>query len=79
LNVFIAAALMLAGADDQTAIRVLEERDATAFVFDDAGVSWAGHSVQSSELVRMRSEFGMSYGSCSFTEPIAEARALGLV
>lgn len=79
LNVFIAAAFMLAGADDSTAMRVLEERDPAAFAFGDDGVSWAGHSLQSSELQRMRNEFGMSYGSCSFAEPINEARALGLI
>jgi len=60
LNVFLAAAL-LDHAED-----VLAERDATAFAFEDDGVSWRGHRVSTEELAEMRRTFATSFGSCSF-------------
>ena len=71
LNVFLAAAL-LDVADD-----VLAEEDATAFTFDDDGVSWRGRRVSTADLVTLRTEFATSFGSCSFEEPIGDLRELG--
>jgi hypothetical protein len=71
LNVFLAAA-MLEHADE-----VLREEDAGAFAFDDDAASWRGHRVVTEELERMRETFAISFGSCSFEEPLADLRALG--
>lgn len=71
LNVFLAAAL-LDVADD-----VLAEEDAAAFAFDDDGASWRGRRVSTSDLVKLRTEFATSFGSCSFEEPVADLRGLG--
>lgn len=79
LNVFIAAALVrVRRADEGEAAAVLEARDASEFKFTDEGVRWRGRFVESAELARVREAFALSYGSCSFDEPIDDLRRLGL-
>ena len=73
LNVFLAAALL----DD--ADEVLHEEDPSAFAFDDEGVSWRGARVSSDALRAVRRDSAVSFGSCSFEEPLADLRALGLL
>lgn len=71
LNVFLAAA-MLDHADE-----ILAEGDARAFTFDDERATWRGHSVSTEALAAMRKDFAISFGSCSFEEPINDLRGLG--
>jgi hypothetical protein len=71
LNVFLAAAML------DVAESILEERDPSAFAFDDGGVSWREHRVSTEALALTRSQFATSFGSCSFEEPIDDLRDLG--
>lgn len=71
VNVFMAAALL------QQAETILTETDARAFEFGDDSASWRGHAVATEDLIRIRSEFAISFGSCSFEEPIADLKELG--
>lgn len=79
LNVFLAAAALDAGWGQEDALAILEERDASCFVFDDGGVGVNGRRIDTLQLIRTRRCFAKSFGSCSFVEPVTEARALGLV
>ena len=79
INVFLAAAFLAAGLTDDEIVKILEERDATAFRFGDAGVSWRGRNLSVDQLDRTRRDFALSYGSCSFADPVAEAKELGLI
>jgi len=79
LNVFLGAAFLHAGTDDDSVTGVLEERARSAFVFDDDGVTWRGKRLSTDQLTTTRRSFALSYGSCSFTEPVAEARDLGIL
>lgn len=79
LNVFLAAAFIQNGLGDEGAVAVLEETNPKAFKFGDLGVSWREHTLTEGQLVLARERFALSYGSCSFTEPVTEAAALGLV
>jgi hypothetical protein len=72
INVFMAAALV--GAVDE---EVLLETDPRAFTFGNEAASWRGHSATTALLERVRKEFAISFGSCSFEEPIAELKELG--
>jgi hypothetical protein len=71
VNVFLAAAL---GAHME---EILMEDDPHAFSFDDEAAAWRGHAVRTEELARVRREFAISFGSCSFEEPIADLKELG--
>ena len=71
VNVFMAAAL------PQHAATILAETDARAFEFGDDAASWRGHSIGTDDLARIRSEFAISFGSCSFDEPVADLKELG--
>lgn len=71
VNVFLAAAML------DHAKEVLREEDPQAFRFDDAAAWWRNVSVSTDALVTMRRTFAISFGSCSFEEPINDLRALG--
>jgi hypothetical protein len=76
LNVFLAAALLRRGEPEAVVLGVLNETDAEAFEFSSGFVGWRGHRVDSSALARIRREFAISFGSCSFREPVDELTAL---
>lgn len=76
LNVFLAAALLRAGSDNDTVQTLLEETDTGAFRFADDCVSWRGRTISSAEIAETRRAFAISFGSCSFREPIDELALL---
>ena len=76
LNVFLAAALLSHGAPDRIVLAVLLETDPRAFVFSEETIGWRGHRVGISSLREIRREFAISFGSCSFREPVDELTAL---
>jgi len=71
INVFMAAAIL------PYAEAILEEADPQAFTFDDDTASWRGHAVLTDDLARVREEFAISFGSCSFEEPVKDLQELG--
>lgn len=79
LNVFLAAAFCAAGSSESAVLSVIEETDASNFGFDDAGVWWEDHVVTHEQLAVVRQAVVTSFGSCSFTEPVEEARKLHLI
>ena len=76
LNVFVAAALVSAGADKRTAVRALQETDPGAFAFEDDAILWRDHRLTTDQIEGSRHGFAMSFGSCSFREPIDELAAI---
>jgi hypothetical protein len=79
LNVFLAAAFLRAGMESALAVSLLEEQSSAVFRFDGDGVTWREHRLISKELVAARRSFALSFGSCSFTEPIDDLQSLGLL
>ena len=73
LNVFLAAAFV------EHADAILTETDANAFAFDDEAASWRGHHISVQNIEEMRKTFAISFGSCSFEEPIGDLRDLGFL
>jgi hypothetical protein len=76
LNVFIAAALVHAGESEETAIAVLEENDLAAFSFSDNTISWRKKHISGREIAACRTDLAISFGSCSFREPVDELDSL---
>ncbi len=79
VNLFLAAALILTGGDENVAVEALRESDVSAIVADDASLSWRDWRFEIDALRRVRETRVISFGSCSFLEPINEARELGLM
>ncbi len=79
LNVFIAAGFAQFGLETELLIEILEERSPEAFVFDSGGVRWRDHDLVLAHLRNTRSLFAISFGSCSFTEPLEDLQRLGLL
>ena len=80
LNVFVAACLLWQddAMGEAEIEQVLVEERATAFEFGPTGLGWRRRSVRFDEIAEARERFAHSFGSCSFEEPIADLRALGM-
>lgn len=82
LNVFVAAAMLHAlRIDVDTVTKILEEREPKKFVFDANGIRGGsgGLAIDTAQIERARELFALSYGSCSFEEPVQELQTLGMV
>jgi hypothetical protein len=79
VNVFLAAAFLRAGMEATLAVQLLEERSADAFHFNADGVVWRQHRLSQPEIAAARRGFAVSFGSCSFTEPIDDLKSLRLL
>ena len=79
LNLFLAAAFMAEGMSDRDAELLLEERDRSSLRFEADGIEWRGQRVQADAIRRSRETGIVSFGSCSFTEPIGDLASLGLL
>ncbi len=79
LNLFVAAVALHAGVLDAARVaEVLAEHDPRAFVVDPLHLAWRDVRVEA-EAVAAAREHVVSYGSCSFDEPVNDLRALGII
>jgi hypothetical protein len=76
LNIFLAALLIDGGASESTALAALEDRDPSAFVVTDKAVLWRDNGFALSQIQSARTDFAISFGSCSFREPLDELEAI---
>jgi hypothetical protein len=76
LNLLAAAVFAPADAD---LVALLAEEDPAAFALDDESFAVHGHQAGPDEIARARAELLHAYGSCSFSEPVDDLRALGLL
>jgi len=79
INVFLTAAFLRAGMETAVAVQLLAEQSVEAFGFDLDGVSWRQHRLSRHEIAAARQSFAVSFGSCSFTEPIDDLKSLRLL
>lgn len=79
LNVFLAAAYARDGLEDADLQRLLEETSPSAFEVTDDGIAWRGRRLDLAAIRRAREQVVISFGSCSFTEPVGDLAALGLL
>jgi hypothetical protein len=79
LNLFLAAAFLKAGMETRLATELLEEQSAAAVQYDSEGVEWCAHRLSWQQIAGARQDFSISFGSCSFTEPVDDLRLLGLL
>jgi len=76
-NLLLAAAgIMVDELDESEAVELLEERDEYAFRFTEVCAAWRDLSLDDEQIALTRERFALSFGSCSFTEPIDDLRKL---
>jgi hypothetical protein len=76
LNVFLAASLVTAAGSRDDARALLEETDPSAFSFTDDAIVWRGFRFEAEQIRASRAESAVSFGSCSFREPVDELESL---
>ncbi len=59
--------------------QALAETDPSAFSVDEEAFRWRDREASPEEVAAMRRELFVSFGSCSFDEPVEELRALGFL
>jgi hypothetical protein len=80
LNVFLAAAFLLQSYKSSVIAELLEDERAENFTFDNDGVRWRHeHFVSTELLLSLRGKRFISFGSCSFEEPIADLQEIGIL
>lgn len=83
LNVLLAAALLLNGGSEREGLALLDEADPATFECAESQIAWHGPdglvTFGRNVLQQTRERCLASIGSCSFTEPVDEARGLGWV
>jgi hypothetical protein len=79
LNVFLAAAFLRVGMDEELTVQLLEEQSAQAFRFEMDGVAWREYRLSLKEIADARARFSISFGSCSFNEPLNDLRSLDIL
>lgn len=79
LNVFLAAAFLRAEMEPALAIQLIEESAFSAFQFSSDAINWRQYKVSLREIASARKNFAISFGSCSFTEPIDDLQSLRLL
>lgn len=76
-NVILASAILKTGGDGAEAIAMLEDESSANFKFDHEYVHWRDWSITEQQIVDLRKELVVSFGSCSFTEPLDEIESMG--
>ncbi|GIU83192.1 MAG: hypothetical protein D6687_00705 [Acidobacteria bacterium] len=80
LNVFVGAAFARNSISLQLLHQILEEENPQNFSFTEEGIYWReNHFVGNWHLEQLRQKGIISFGSCSFEEPVAELIEIGLL
>lgn len=79
LNVLLAATLAYAGMARKVVMAILETEQGSEFCFSDDALTWRDVRVSRAQVAESRSSFVLSFGSCSFEEPIQDLRSLSLL
>ncbi len=80
LNMFLTVGYVREGYESLILEEILEDEFEEGFEFDDDGVTWHNdYALNIDQLARLRRENIISFGSCSFDEPIADLQQIGLL
>jgi hypothetical protein len=80
LNVFLAAGFLKQNYKSSSIHKILEDEQAENFTFEDDGVLWRQkHFLSTAQLKTLREKNIISFGSCSFDEPIKDLQEIGIL
>lgn len=79
INVFAAGVLAYEGnLDEEELVEILTDEDPYEFIFSEEGIEWNEITISNEKIKAAREKFMISYGSCSFTEPVDDLKTLEL-
>jgi hypothetical protein len=64
---------------EEEVVEILESQEAYDFEFDEEGFNWHDFSLSNEKITEARKKFMVSYGSCSFDEPIDDLKMMDLL
>ena len=79
LNVFLAAGFAAQGVPLAELEAMLTESDPASLMFSDRGIAWGGRRLDLDDLRHLRARGAVAFGSCSFSEPVADLGALRIL
>lgn len=80
LNIFLAAAMVKSSkCDRDAAAEILATEDPAKFKFSEDVVACGPHMIEVTDLALARESFALSFGSCSFDEPIEDLTRLKVI
>jgi hypothetical protein len=80
LNVFLAACFIQQGFKPKLIRELLMDKREDNFLFDDDGILWRQeYFISTSQLKHLRARGAISFGSCSFVEPIDDLREIKIL
>lgn len=77
INVFAAATVAYCEISIEEVVEVLDEPSPTAFGWKTHGVEWRDRFLSEEQIIKTREKFAVGFGSCSFSEPVNDLKALG--
>lgn len=77
LNVFVSTLFAFTGADLDLIKRILSSQSISDFAFSAEQVQFGDQTVDREQVREIRKNKAISFGSCSFEEPVSDLRALG--
>ena len=80
LNVFLAAGFLRHQLIDLAeATELINETSIAAFIFAEREIGWRSHILTVEQIDSTRQQFALSFGSCSFSEPVDDLQVLSLL
>lgn len=79
VNFFTAAIAANVDAKESEIEEILDDVESGDFSVNDDGLRWQDRSFALEAIRRTRDMFAVSFGSCSFEEPVGEMRAMGWI
>ena len=79
VNMFLGAALLECGIAKEQLIQILDDTNAASFRFSGQSAHWNKLFLNVDDITAARQRFAISFGSCSFEEPVLDLQQLGLL
>ena len=77
LNLFVAAAVAYFEGSKADVEAILSESSPESVQLEEGFVIWGTHKISSDQIFSARSRFAISFGSCSFQEPVNALQSMG--
>jgi hypothetical protein len=78
-NVFLSACFLRQNLNNSFVHELINDTNASNFKFNEDSITWKNQTISANVIALTRTKNAMSFGSCSFLEPIEDLQSLGLM